>query len=143
MLYPLLPIVKRGGRGSSSPSPSYVTLVRPCCAHTAIESAVSWHYPNPLPADYYRPLKRLGSVVPSILSRPRAPFSVRKIEWSTDTYVPGISPLNSPMVASPVPTRVLWIDSSGGFDTSPPGHTRSNISPMTCHEESKLTPALP
>ena len=51
---------------------------------TAIEAAVSCHHPNHLPADYYRPLKRLGLVGPSIFSRPRAPFSMRKIEWSTE-----------------------------------------------------------
>lgn len=51
---------------------------------TAIEADVSCHHPNHLPADYYRALKRLGLVGPSIFSRPRAPFSMRKIEWSTE-----------------------------------------------------------
>lgn len=51
---------------------------------TAIETAVSCHHSNHLSADYYRPLKRLGLVGPSIFSRPSAPFSMRKIEWSTE-----------------------------------------------------------
>ena len=76
--------------GEVSPLPPRITLLwcdpynHDALSITAIEAAVSCHHPNHLPADYYRPLKRLGLVGPSIFSRPRAPFSMRKIEWSTE-----------------------------------------------------------
>ena len=40
------------------------------------------------------------------------------------------------------PTTVVWMFCNGGVTKEPSGYTRSNISPMTCHEATRLGPAL-